>query len=104
MMGTCKLSLHVRRTCIAIGLSLNISACATSKHAPPVEPASPRKPPPILCADIPPEPEPEGGFPRPITSKEIEAVDRLRQSEIDIRSYARDGWHRATVAKAFNCG
>lgn len=84
-------------------LVLMLPACATTKHAPPVEPASARKPPPILCADIPPEPEPEGGFPRPITSKEIEAVDRLRQSEIDIRSWGRGLHGRAVVAKETYC-
>jgi hypothetical protein len=84
-------------------LVLMLPACAPKALAPLAEPASPRKPPPILCADIPPEPEPEGGFPRPITVKEIEAVDRLRQSEIDIRAHSRAGWHRATVAKDTYC-
>lgn len=94
--------IHVARLMFVFGAFLYTSAC--THNAPLAQTPAPIRPPPSLCAPIEPEPDPQGSIVRPITAEEIEATDRFLDGEIELRGWGARGWHRATVAKAFNCG
>jgi hypothetical protein len=86
-------------------LALALAGCARGPDMPPpgVKRPAPAAPDPRICAPIEGEPAPDGGIVQPVTAEQRRAVERFLDAEIDVRSWGRRGWGRASLARDQFC-
>jgi hypothetical protein len=82
-----------------------LTACGTlSAIPPPADQPKPKAADPQICADLVPEPPPSGSIVQPETPGEDLAVGAFLAGEAAARDWGRQGWARAAIAKASDCG